>query len=214
MNSRHWHRAVLAAALGLPFLLSGLAAAPAQAHGTASFPASRSFHCRFNDSGGVLEACKAAKAFAGGDFVFGWNEVSLPNAAGKLAELIPDGQLCGAGLNRFRALNLTLPSWPKTDMPTGERVEMRYLASAPHDPSNFRIFVTKDGYDPGQPLRFSDLEFVARVEDAPLMGDTYRFEVTLPKRSAGSPGIVYIHWQRERPASDEAFYSCSDATFR
>jgi chitin-binding protein len=208
-------KTVLAAALGLPFLLVGLASS-AQAHGTPSFPASRSFQCRFNESpeNPRSEACKAVKAAAGSSPQYDWNEVNIPNAAGRLAEIIPDGQLCSAGRDKYRGLNLARADWPKTDIQTARSVTLRYFASAAHRPSYFDVYVTREGYDPTQPLRFADLERVARLDDPPLLGDTYQLEVTLPRRAPGTPGIVYVHWQRKRPASDEAFYSCSDVTFR
>ncbi len=140
---------------------------------------------------------------------YDWNEVNIPDAAGRHRQIIPDGKLCSAGRDKYKGLDLPRTDWPATAMKAGPHT-FRYRATAPHK-GTFELYLTKDGYDPSKPLTWSDLEPepFAKATDPALEDGGYVIEGTVPKRSGRQ--LVYSIWQRSD--SPEAFYSCSDVAF-
>ncbi|GAB3893773.1 hypothetical protein GCM10029964_071100 [Kibdelosporangium lantanae] len=72
--------------------------------------------------------------------------------------------------------------------------------------------MTRNGYNPLTPLRWSDLEQFNQVRNPPLVGDVYRITTTLPAGRTGRH-LIYTIWQRQLPDSTEAFYLCNDVIF-
>ncbi|MET9954731.1 lytic polysaccharide monooxygenase [Streptomyces sp. NPDC006339] len=192
-------------------LLSGLAAAPAAvAHGSMTDPVSRVAGCfAEGPESPDSAACRAAVAASGTQAFYDWNGVNIANAAGRHRELIPDGELCSAGNEKYRGLDLARADWPASRMNSGPHT-FRYKRTAPHRGS-FALYVTKDGYDPSKPLAWSDLEEkpFATVTDPRMENGDYVFTGTVPKRSGRH--LIYSVWQRSD--SPEAFYTCSDVVF-
>ncbi|MGW5421057.1 lytic polysaccharide monooxygenase auxiliary activity family 9 protein [Streptomyces sp. NPDC003943] len=199
-----------ATALTTALLLSGLAAAPALAHGSMTDPVSRVAACYAEGpESPKSDACRAAVAASGTQAFYDWNGVNIGNAAGRHRELIPDGKLCSAGNDKYRGLDLARPDWPATRLASGAHT-FRYKGTAPHKGS-FELYVTKDGYDPSKPLKWSDLEAepFATVTDPRMENGDYVFTGTVPKKSGRH--LIYSIWQRSD--SPEAFYTCSDVVF-
>ncbi|MFF0475810.1 lytic polysaccharide monooxygenase [Streptomyces sp. NPDC004284] len=209
MTSRRTGTATAAVTAAL--VLSGLAAAPgAFAHGSMTDPVSRVAACYAEGPEAPRsEACKAAVAASGAQAFYDWNAVNIANAAGQHRRLIPDGKLCSAGNDKYRGLDLARADWPASRMASGSHT-FRYKGTAPHKGS-FALYVTKDGYDPSKPLKWSDLEerpFVT-VTDPGMQNGDYVFRGTVPKKSGRH--LIYSIWQRSD--SPEAFYTCSDVVF-
>ncbi|MGW4149357.1 lytic polysaccharide monooxygenase auxiliary activity family 9 protein, partial [Streptomyces albogriseolus] len=205
-------RKAAVAVIGLaPLALTGLAAAPAAAHGSMGDPVSRVFQC-FGEGpeSPTSEACKAAVAAGGTQALYDWNGVRIGDAGGRHQELIPDGKLCSAGNEAFKGLDLARADWPATSVSSGERT-FKYRVTAPHK-GTFTVYITKPGYDPAQPLAWDDLDLanpVATSTDPAAVDGFYTFSGALPERSGRQ--LLYAVWQRSD--SPEAFYSCSDVTF-
>ncbi|MFF5921523.1 lytic polysaccharide monooxygenase [Streptomyces flavochromogenes] len=190
--------------------LSGLASGPAFAHGSMTDPVSRVSACYAEGPESPKSAaCKAAVAASGTQAFYDWNAVNIANAAGKHRELIPDGRLCSAGNDKYRGLDLARADWPASPMASGAHT-FRYKGTAPHRGS-FALYVTKDGYDPSKPLKWSDLEEkpFATVTDPRMESGDYVFQGTVPNKSGRH--LIYSIWQRSD--SPEAFYTCSDVVF-
>ncbi|MEU0130964.1 MULTISPECIES: lytic polysaccharide monooxygenase [unclassified Streptomyces] len=198
-------------ALGVaPLALAGLSAAPAAAHGSLSDPVSRVSACFAEGPESPRSAaCQAAVAAGGTQALYDWNGVNIANAAGNHRELIPDGKLCSAGNDKFKGLDLPRADWPSTPMEAGSHT-FRFRATAPHKGS-FELYLTKAGYDPTQPLKWSDLQEkpFAEATDPTLVDGSYVFDGTVPQASGRQ--LVYTVWQRSD--SPEAFYACSDVVF-
>ncbi|MFE9727087.1 lytic polysaccharide monooxygenase [Streptomyces sp. NPDC005794] len=198
-------------ALGVaPLALTGLSAAPAAAHGSLSDPVSRVSACfAEGPENPQSAACQAAVAAGGTQALYDWNGVNIANAAGKHRELIPDGKLCSAGNDKFKGLDLPRADWPSTPMEAGSHT-FRFRATAPHRGS-FELYLTKAGYDPAQPLKWSDLQEkpFATATDPALENGSYVFDGTVPEASGRQ--LIYTVWQRSD--SPEAFYACSDVAF-
>ncbi|CAL9626254.1 lytic polysaccharide monooxygenase auxiliary activity family 9 protein [Streptomyces sp. enrichment culture] len=205
-------RVAAVAVAGLaPLALTTLAAAPASAHGSMGDPVSRVSQCHAEGPESPKSAaCKAAVAAGGTQALYDWNGIRIGNAAGKHQELIPDGKLCSAGDPAFKGLDLARADWPATGVSSGSYT-FKYRVTAPHK-GTFKVYITKPGYDPSQPLGWGDLDLsapVATATDPVASGGFYTFSGTLPERSGKH--LLYAVWQRSD--SPEAFYSCSDVTF-
>ncbi|WP_431045162.1 lytic polysaccharide monooxygenase auxiliary activity family 9 protein [Streptomyces sp. P1-3] len=187
--------------------LTALAADPAVAHGSMSDPVSRVAACfAEGPESPDSAACKAMVAAGGTQPLYDWNEVNIGDAAGRHREIIPDGKLCSAGREKYKGLDLPRADWPATKLAPGAH-SFKYRATAPHR-GTFELYITKVGYDPTKPLKWSDLEAkpFAKVTDPRLENGSYVFSGTVPKRSGRH--LIYSIWQRSD--SPEAFYTCSD----
>jgi chitin-binding protein len=184
-------------------------APPATAHGTVASPPSRAYVCwQEGPETPDSEACKAAVAAGGTQAFYDWNEVSLIDVDGHHRERIPDGKLCSAGRDKYRGLDLQRSDWPARSVSAGS-FTVTLHATAPHAGSDFEFYVTREGWSPTEPLRWSDLVALHAFRNVnPTTNQT--FTITLPQRTGRH--ILYMIWQRVA-YSDEAFYSCSDINF-
>lgn len=189
-------KAAAIVALGAaPLALTGLSAAPAAAHGSLTDPVSRVSACfAEGPEHPKSAACVAAVAAGGTQALYDWNGVNIANAAGNHRQLIPDGKLCSAGNDKFKGLDLPRADWPSTKMAAGSHT-FRFRATAPHKGS-FELYLTKAGYDPTKPLKWSDLESepFATAAEPKLENGSYVFDGTVPKRSGRQ--LIYTVWQR------------------
>ncbi|MEV0619047.1 lytic polysaccharide monooxygenase [Nonomuraea sp. NPDC050404] len=205
-------KALVATTLAAPTLLV-LAVAPgaAYAHGTMSNPPSRLMVCYSEGpESPKTAACKQAVAIGGTQPLYDWNEVNIADAAGRHREIIPDGKLCSAGRDKYRGFDQARADWPATTMSSGAAHTFKYRATAPHKGS-FELYITKDGYDPAKPLKWSDLETKPfhTVTNPTVADGYYTMAAKLPSRQGRH--LIYAVWQRSD--SPEAFYSCSDVVF-
>ncbi|UNO42896.1 lytic polysaccharide monooxygenase [Streptomyces sp. MST-110588] len=193
-----------------PLALTALTASPAVAHGSMTDPVSRISACFAEGPEHPRSAaCKALVRAGGTQPLYDWNEVNMANAAGRSKQIIPDGKLCSAGKYKYRGLDLPRADWPSTKMRAGAHT-FHYKATAPHK-GTFELYVTKDGYDPKKPLKWSDLESkpFAKVTNPRLQNGDYVFSGKVPAKSGRH--LIYSIWQRSD--SPEAFYTCSDVVF-
>jgi chitin-binding protein len=178
----------------------------ADAHGSVQVPASRVYACRFEQPDGTM--CAAAWD-ADPQALYDWMEVNIGDANGRHQQLIPDGELCSAGRDKYAAFDRP-GDWPLTRLQPNAsgRYDVIYTATAPHATAYYRLLLTRPGFDARtDTLRWSDLEQVYDSGALPASSQN-RFSVALPARS--EPAILYTIWQRSD--SPEAFYACSDVT--
>ena len=223
MKSTSTRRLALLGALAIAGATAVVAAAPqpAAAHGGLTFPATRTYACYVDaiagGTGGGLnpqnEMCRQLLAENGNYPFYNWFGNLLSNADGRHREVVADGLLCGPG-PQFSGVN-TPGDWPTTQVQPGQQVTFQYNAWARH-PGRFDQYVTKDGWDPSQPLAWDDLEPVPfdSVVNPPLReggpeGAEYYWDATLPDKQGQH--IIYSVWTRSD--SPEAFYNCSDVNF-
>ena len=200
-------------------LLVVLPAPTASAHGALTFPATRTYACYVNGleggNGGDLNptnpACQAAIAQGGKQPLWDWFGNLLPSIGDQWRNL-PDGSLCGPS-EKYAAYRLARTDWPTTEVRAGANVTIRYNAWARH-PGTWYQFITKDGWNPNQPLGWDDLEPWHEVTDPPVNGNgphgpEYTWPATMPNKSGRH--IIYSVW--ERSDSPEGFFNCSDVVF-
>lgn len=199
--------AVVAAGVGAVVFGAGSAGA----HGTMGDPVSRVAQCYAeNPESPTSDACRAAVAAGGTQALYDWNGIRIGDANGRHQALIPDGKLCSADNDEFKGLDLARADWPATKVGSGSYT-FEYRVTAPHK-GTFKVYLTKAGYDPAQPLAWADLDLdhpVATATDPVATGGFSTFSGTLPERTGRQ--LLYAVWQRSD--SPEAFYSCSDVDF-
>ncbi|MCU7820758.1 lytic polysaccharide monooxygenase [Kitasatospora sp. DSM 101779] len=206
-----WTRRVLAAGV----LTAGALAATAGtagAHGSLFGPTSRVAACYAEGpEHPQSQVCKDLVAMSGTQPLYDWNEVNIADANGRSQQIIPDGKLCSANRDKYKALDMARTDWPATSVTAGSNT-FNFRVTAPHQ-GVMTLYITKSGYNPTQPLRWSDLDLANPVAQY-ATGRTatngyYTFNGTLPGRTGRQ--LVYLVWQRTD--SPEAFYGCSDVDF-
>ncbi|MEU2956757.1 lytic polysaccharide monooxygenase auxiliary activity family 9 protein [Streptomyces xanthochromogenes] len=183
----------------------------ASAHGAVFNPVSRIAACYAEGpEHPVSQVCKDLVADSGTQPLYDWNEVNIANANGQSRQLIPDGKLCSANRDKYRALDWARTDWPSTGVAAG-KFDFKFRATAAHS-GTMTVYITKQGFDPTKPLKWSDLDNtpVATYQTPRTATDGYyNFTGTLPARTGRH--IIYKVWQRDD--SPEAFYSCSDVVY-
>jgi chitin-binding protein len=181
---------------GLPALAS--------AHGDLADPPGRTTVCHLLNR----DAAPCAAAWrANPQALYDWMEVNLGDVAGRHRDRIPDGHLCSAGRAKYAAFDAPGADWPATPIQPG-RQTFAYNAVAPHATQYFRLYLTKEGWDDAQALRWDDLELIHDSGRRPAEAAP-RFAVDVPARTGHQ--LLYLVWQRSD--SPEAFYSCADVRF-
>ncbi|MGW0707172.1 lytic polysaccharide monooxygenase auxiliary activity family 9 protein [Streptomyces sp. NPDC002643] len=206
LSAQHVAMAAAVAALAPPLL-----AAPALAHGAPTDPVSRVSACspEGGDRAGSA-ACRAATAANGAPFT-AWDNLRVAGVNGRDRQVVPDGQLCSGGLAPYKGLDLARTDWPSTDLSPGATLKLTYRSTIPHT-GTFKLFLTKPGYDPTKPLKWSDLpeKPFASVTDPPLRNGSYTFSAKLPADRSGRH-VLYTIWQNT--STVDTYYSCSDVVF-
>ncbi|MCQ4206905.1 lytic polysaccharide monooxygenase auxiliary activity family 9 protein [Streptomyces longispororuber] len=215
--------ASLAAATGIAAAAVLAVPGTAAAHGVAMVPGSRTYLCykdllaNSSTQMPANPACRAAVQEAGTTPLYNWFAVLDSNAGGRGEGYVDDGTLCSAGDRSpydFSPYNAARTDWPVTHLTASTTIEVDYSNWA-HHPGRFEVYVTKDGFDPEQPLGWADLEKVQTVQNPPHEGGPgteaghYYWDLQLPDRTGRH--IMFIQWIRSD--SQENFFSCSDLVF-
>ncbi len=186
-----------------------LATVEASAHGYVSSPKARVIVCKENGiENPSLPACVAAKA-AGNVGFYSPQSIAIGGVRDNHQAVIPDGKLCSAGVGGYAGLDLARNDWPATQVQAGFR-EFVWTNTAQHRSMYFRYYITKQGYNPNQPLKWSDLEQIH--QSSPTGQEAVsRHQVNLPPRTGRH--VVYGIWQRDYADAPEGFYQCIDVVY-
>lgn len=200
--------------MALAALISGsaalLSAVDASAHGYVSSPKSRVIQCKENGiENPTHPACIAAKA-AGNGGLYTPQEVAVGGVRDDHQNFIPDGKLCSVGRSNLAGMDLNRTDWPATSVTPGIR-QFVWTNTAAHKTTYFRYYITREGHDLTQPLRWDDLDLIHDSGFADQEQFSYH-NVALPYRTGRH--IIYSIWQRDwvRDAA-EGFYQCIDVDF-
>ncbi|WP_229913528.1 lytic polysaccharide monooxygenase auxiliary activity family 9 protein [Streptomyces capitiformicae] len=196
--------------MAAPLLLTAVAVSPAAAHGAPTDPVSRVSACSPEGDSQGSAACEAAIAANGAPFT-AWDNMRIAGVNGRDREVVPDGQLCSGGLAPYKGLDLARADWPSARLSPGSTLNLTYRTTIPHT-GTFKLFLTKPGYDPTEPLEWSDLpeEPFASITDPTLRDGSYRFSAKLPADRSGRH-VLYTIWQNT--STVDTYYSCSDVVF-
>ncbi|GAA1896290.1 lytic polysaccharide monooxygenase [Streptomyces sodiiphilus] len=189
----------------------------AAAHGSIVDPAARAYSCHDRWGHDHLNPAMAQQDpmcwqawQTDPNAMWNWNGLYRDNVGGNHQAAVPDGQLCSGGNTqngRYRAMD-AVGNWHATDI--SNNFTMRLLDHASHGADYFRVYVTRQGFDPTtQQLRWSDLELVRETgRYAPAQN------ISFSVNASGRTGrhIVYTVWQASH--MDQSYYFCSDVNFR
>ncbi|KAF4407188.1 lytic polysaccharide monooxygenase, partial [Streptomyces lycii] len=195
------HRTAVPAALaGAAALLLPLLPLPAAAHGAPADPLSRTAAC--GPPGGEFARSPGCRG------VGAWDDLRLPDVRGRDRGAVPDGRLCGAGRDAYRALDSTRTDWPVTRLRAGDRLTLRYASTIEHR-GTFSVHLTRPGYDPSRPLTWSDLdrEPFLTATDPEFRDGAYRMAGRLPGGRTGRH-LLYTIWRNTD--TPDTYYACSD----
>ncbi|WP_103534876.1 lytic polysaccharide monooxygenase [Streptomyces sp. SM11] len=171
----------------------------AQSHGYTDSPVSRQQLC----GNGTVRGCGQIQ----------WEPQSVEGPKGFPARGPRDGLICAGGNQRFAELDDPRGgAWPASDVTAGASHTFRWRITARHATTDFRYYVTKDGYDPAAPLARADLEpqpFLTVPFGGRRPGSTVTHTGALPQKS-GKHLILGVWTIAD---TGNAFYACSDVTF-
>ena len=191
-----------------PLMLAVWAAGPAAAHGAPTDPVSRVVACS-PDGGRQASSAACRAAVASG--VAAFDNLRLAGVDGRDRQVVPDGKLCSGGIAAYRGLDLARADWPSTRLAGGANMTLTYRSTIPHT-GTFKLFLTKEGYDPTKPLKWSDLpsQPFATATDPALVNGAYTIRAKLPADRTGRH-LLYTIWQNS--STPDTYYSCSDVVF-
>jgi chitin-binding protein len=187
-----------------------LLASQAFSHGYVSSPKSRVIQCKENGiESPTHPACIAAKA-AGNGGLYTPQEVAVGGVRDNHEYFIPDGRLCSANRSNLFGMDLARTDWPVTNVAAGP-LQFTWTNTAAHKTMYFRYYITREGYNHAQPLRWSDLVLIHDSGKADQEQFSYH-TVQMPQRTGRH--IVYSVWQRDwERDSAEGFYQCIDVNY-
>ena len=186
-----------------------LAPAPARSHGTMTTPPSRIYTCFLSGPETTTDpACLALKNASGTAPFYDWMSINQANANSNHQAVVPDGKLCSGNNPTFSGLDLPRNDWQSTPIgPAADgSFEFVFRGTAPHSTKDWIFFISREGWSPTQPLRWSDMFEFCRLGNVPLNDGNYHLRCPLPQ--GNGKRVIYTVWQRAD--STEAFYTCMD----
>ncbi|MEU8567950.1 lytic polysaccharide monooxygenase auxiliary activity family 9 protein [Streptomyces pathocidini] len=190
-----------AAVLGLGVICASvLSTSSASSHGRTVSPTSRQEYC----ARGTVTGC--------GDIQYEPQSVEGPKgfpAAGPA-----DGTICAGGLSRFAQLDDPRGgAWPTTRLTSGQSYTFTWQLTANHSTTDFRYYITKNGWNGTKKLTRADLD-PAPFLTVPFNGAqppmTVTHSGTIPSGKTGRHLILGVWTIAD---TGNAFYSCSDVQF-
>ncbi|QCX76802.1 GlcNAc-binding protein A precursor [Streptomyces sp. YIM 121038] len=175
----------------------------ASSHGYTDLPASRQINC----AKGVVTGCGSIQ----------YEPQSVEGPKGFPAGGPADGKLCSAGLAGFSSLNkATQPNgnaWPTTKVSGGQSYSFRWQFTARHRTTDFRYYITKQGWNESQPLTRAALDtqpFLTVPYNSQQPPATLSHSGTIPSGRSGHHVILAVWTIAD---TGNAFYACSDVNF-
>ncbi|MFD3539681.1 lytic polysaccharide monooxygenase [Streptomyces sp. NPDC058662] len=177
-----------------------LGAPNASSHGYTDTPISRAKLC----ANKTVANCGAIQ----------WEPQSVEGRKGFPALGPSDGTICAGGLPQFAELdNQRGGTWPATSVAGGQSYTFRWQFTANHATTDFKYYVTKNGWDPTRPLTRSALEsqpFLTVAYNGARPSMTTSHQGAMPSGKSGRHMILAVWTVHDTPM---AFYSCSDVQF-
>jgi predicted carbohydrate-binding protein with CBM5 and CBM33 domain len=195
-------------------------------HGTVVSPISRVYRVyQANPDAPNFTLAANAVAIDGTLSYYTWNELSrnIPDAvvaglpmAFDYSPWVPDGQLASGGRvdpnsteypRTYAGLDQVTDAWPTTPVVAGSTIEVDFLATTPHDPSVWDVWITTPDWDPNTALNWAQMEHLRRPTPA-LVSGHYKFDLVIPNDRLGHH-VLWVAWHRDDPVG-EVFFSTSD----
>ncbi|MEU8884785.1 lytic polysaccharide monooxygenase auxiliary activity family 9 protein [Streptomyces hydrogenans] len=188
-----------AVALGVT-AASLFATSTANSHGYTDSPISRQKLC----ANGTVKNCGSIQ----------WEPQSVEGLKGFPAAGPADGTICAGGNSRFAQLDDPRGgAWPTTKVTAGQSYSFRWQFTARHATTDFRYYITKNGWNPNSKLTRSQLDpqpFLTVPYNNQQPPSTLSHSGTIPAGKTGRHLILAV-WTVADTAN--AFYACSDVQF-
>ncbi|MFE3517206.1 lytic polysaccharide monooxygenase [Streptomyces sp. NPDC059166] len=190
-----------AAFIGLAIAgVSMFATSSASGHGYTDTPISRQKLC----ANGTVTGCGNIQ----------WEPQSVEGPKGFPAAGPADGKICSGGNGQFAQLDDPRGGgWPATKVTAGQGYSFRWQFTARHSTSDFRYYITKNGWDPTKPLTRAALEsqpFMTVPYGNQQPPATLTHQGSMPTQKTGKHIILAV-WNVADTTN--AFYACSDVQF-
>ncbi|MEU2679156.1 lytic polysaccharide monooxygenase [Streptomyces sp. NPDC017201] len=190
-----------AAVIGLAIAgVSMFATSSASSHGYTDSPISRQKLC----ANGTVTGCGNIQ----------WEPQSVEGPKGFPAAGPADGKICAGGNSGFAQLDDPRGgNWPATQVTAGQGYSFRWQFTARHSTSDFRYYITKNGWDSTKPLTRAALEsqpFMTVPYGNQQPPATLTHQGTMPTQKTGKHIILAV-WNVADTGN--AFYACSDVKF-
>ncbi|MFD9835030.1 lytic polysaccharide monooxygenase auxiliary activity family 9 protein [[Kitasatospora] papulosa] len=190
-----------AAVIGLAIAgVSMFATSSASSHGYTDSPISRQKLC----ANGTVANCGNIQ----------WEPQSVEGPKGFPAAGPADGKICSGGNSQFVQLDDPRGgAWPATKVTAGQGYSFRWQFTARHSTSDFRYYITKNGWDSTKPLTRAALEsqpFMTVPYGNQQPPATLTHQGSMPTQKTGKH-IVLAVWNVADTTN--AFYACSDVQF-
>ncbi|MDJ0461070.1 lytic polysaccharide monooxygenase [Streptomyces sp. H27-C3] len=184
------------AVAGVSFLATG----SATSHGYTDSPISRQKLC----ANGTVTGCGNIQ----------WEPQSVEGPKGFPGAGPADGKICSGGNGTFAQLDDPRNgAWPATKLTAGQGYGFRWQFTARHATSDFRYYITKNGWDSKKPLTRAALEsqpFMTVPYGNQQPPATLTHQGTIPTQKSGRHIILAV-WNVADTTN--AFYACSDVQF-
>ncbi|MEN8650227.1 lytic polysaccharide monooxygenase [Streptomyces sp. 21So2-11] len=184
------------AVAGVSFLATG----SATSHGYTDSPISRQKLC----ANGTVTGCGNIQ----------WEPQSVEGPKGFPGAGPADGKICSGGNGTFAQLDDPRNgAWPATKLTAGQGYGFRWQFTARHATSDFRYYITKNGWDSSKPLTRAALEsqpFMTVPYGNQQPPATLTHQGTVPTQKSGRHIILAV-WNVADTTN--AFYACSDVQF-
>ncbi|MGW2509446.1 lytic polysaccharide monooxygenase auxiliary activity family 9 protein [Streptomyces scopuliridis] len=189
-----------AAVVGLAVAgVSLLATGSASSHGYTDSPISRQKLC----ANGTVTNCGNIQ----------WEPQSVEGPKGFPAAGPADGKICSGGLGQFAQLDDPRGgAWPTTKVSGGQSYNFRWQFTARHATTDFKYYITKDGWNSNAPLTRAALDsqpFLTVPYNNQQPPATLSHSGTLPSKSGRH--LILAVWTIADTGN--AFYACSDVQF-
>lgn len=189
-----------AVAMGIAAATAVATGGSAAAHGYTTSTPSRQMHC----AQGTVANCGGIQ----------WEPQSVEGPKGFPGGGPSDGRICAGGNSRFSELDQPRNgSWPTAQLSSGANYTFSWRNTARHRTTDYRYYITKNGWNPNSTLTRADLE-PAPFLTVPMGGRqpaaTESHTGRLPSGKSGRHLILAV-WNVYDTAN--AFYACSDVRF-
>ncbi|MET8140333.1 lytic polysaccharide monooxygenase auxiliary activity family 9 protein [Sphaerisporangium sp. NPDC005288] len=189
----------------------------ASAHGSVVNPASRNYGCwlrwgnDFQNPSMQQQDPMCWQAWQDNvNAMWNWNGLYRENVAGNHQGVIPNGQLCSAGLTengRYRSMDRP-GAWKMTNL--GSTFNINLMDQAAHGADYIRVYITRQGYNAlTTPLGWNNLELV-RETGRYAQANTYMIN-NISRGSRTGRHVIYTIWKASH--ADQNYYFCSDVNF-
>ncbi|WP_455353583.1 lytic polysaccharide monooxygenase auxiliary activity family 9 protein [Streptomyces sp. SYSU K217416] len=125
-----------------------------------------------------------------------------------------DGKICAGGNSRFAQLDDPRGgNWPATKVTGGQGYSFRWQFTAMHATTDFKYYITRNGWNRTQPLTRAALDpqpFMTVAYNGARPGSTAVHQGTIPTQKTGKHIILAVWTVHD---TTNAFYACSDVQF-